>query len=177
MIMHAYTCVHAMLTYICMHASYTCMHDVRNVHAYHMYMRHICTSNCSNELRSMHTRTQETPAPNRGSKRTRSTSPSPSATSTPSGSKGVSEQEDGVPKILDPNNLTKNEKAKAKIRRIVCPNCSSGNLEVPEDIMEMWEDAANGRNQIFKMWTKADGVKAVLKTSTTGAAVKRYRTT
>ena len=63
-----------------------------------------------------------------------------------------------VPRVLDGRNLPKGEKE--KIARIVRPKPGSGNLEVPENIFEMWNDVAKGRQQLFSMWAKSGGVKA-----------------
>ena len=66
------------------------------------------------------------------------------------------------PRVLDPKNLSKSEKA--KIDRICRPKPGSGTLEVPENVMEMWNDIGNGRNKVFSMWAKAGGVKALWQT-------------
>ena len=63
-----------------------------------------------------------------------------------------------VPKILNSSSLPKTEIE--KIRRICTHKRGSGKLEVPENIFEMWEDAAKGRDTIFRMWAKAGGIKA-----------------
>ena len=46
-----------------------------------------------------------------------------------------------------------------KVKRIVQPKPNSGKLEVPKDIMNMW-NTAKGKEQLFKMWAKSGGVKA-----------------
>ncbi|CAE7326209.1 unnamed protein product [Symbiodinium sp. KB8] len=67
--------------------------------------------------------------------------------------------ENEEPRVLDPKNLSRLEKQ--KIRRIVMPKPGSGNLEVPPNFMKMWEQAGTQRDQLFSMWAKAGGVKAV----------------
>ncbi|CAE7313361.1 unnamed protein product [Symbiodinium sp. CCMP2592] len=62
------------------------------------------------------------------------------------------------PKVLNFHDLSKLEKE--KVRRIVTPKRGSGNLEVPENIFEMWKDAGKGRDNLFRMWAKSGGVKA-----------------
>ena len=47
----------------------------------------------------------------------------------------------------------------SKVKRIVQPKPNSGKLEVPKDIMNMW-NTAKGKEQLFKMWVKSGGVKA-----------------
>ena len=61
------------------------------------------------------------------------------------------------PKVLFWDQLDKNEKN--KIRRVCIPKPGSGNLEVPENIFEMWQDAAKGRETLYRMWAKSGGVK------------------
>ena len=56
------------------------------------------------------------------------------------------------------SDMTKLEKE--KVRRCCTPKKGSGNLEVPENIFEMWKDAGKGRDNLFRMWAKAGGVKA-----------------
>ncbi|CAE7847162.1 unnamed protein product [Symbiodinium necroappetens] len=63
--------------------------------------------------------------------------------------------DDGVPKIMSLSSMTKLEKE--KVKRIVTPKRGSGNLEVPENIFEMWKDAGKGRDNLFRMWAKAGG--------------------
>ena len=46
-----------------------------------------------------------------------------------------------------------------KVKRIVQPKPYSGKLEVPKDIMAMW-NTPKGKEQLFKMWAKSGGVKA-----------------
>ncbi|CAE7367625.1 unnamed protein product [Symbiodinium sp. CCMP2592] len=42
------------------------------------------------------------------------------------------------------------------------PKESSGHLEVPTNVMDMWEAAGTQRDALFSMWAKSGGVKAVL---------------
>ncbi|CAE7299174.1 unnamed protein product [Symbiodinium sp. CCMP2456] len=56
---------------------------------------------------------------------------------------------------------------KDKVRRICSPKKGSGRLEVPENVFEMWQDAAKGRDSLFRMWCKSGGVKAVFMESLT----------
>ena len=72
--------------------------------------------------------------------------------------------EQEAPKVLNGSDLPKKEKE--KIRRVCTPKPDSGRLEVPDNIFEMWEDAAKGRETIFKMWAKSGGVKACRSTKT-----------
>ena len=99
--------------------------------------------------------------------------PQTSAKRSPSSQQNlVPTEEDEVPRVLNSSTLSKAEKE--KLRRIVTPKPGSGNLEVPENIFEMWEDASKGRDQIFKMWAKSGGVKVgfwMRKYACTGLAV------
>ena len=76
---------------------------------------------------------------------------------TPDGVPQLSD-EDEAPRVLDAKNLSRNEKQ--KLRRIVMPKQGSGNLEVPENIMQMWEEAGSKRDALFSTWAKSGGVKA-----------------
>ena len=49
----------------------------------------------------------------------------------------------------------------AKIRRIVTPKPCSGKLDVPKDIMELWQ-TDKGRETLKEQWCKAGGMKALL---------------
>ncbi|OLQ05856.1 hypothetical protein AK812_SmicGene10912 [Symbiodinium microadriaticum] len=95
----------------------------------------------------------------RGSKRVCPESPvkNNKASTAPSEVPNDDSSELEVPKVLKSETLDKLEKE--KIKRIVTPKKGSGNLEVPEDIFDMWRDAANGRQKIFQMWAKSGGVK------------------
>ena len=90
----------------------------------------------------------------RGSKRTHPVTPEKNPKP---GSEAVEDSDMEVPKVLHADNLSKLERE--KVRRIVSPKKGSGNLEVPENIFEMWKDAGKGRESIFKMWAKSGGVK------------------
>ena len=68
--------------------------------------------------------------------------------------------DDETPKVLNFAQMSKLEKE--KVRRIVSPKKATGNLEVPENIFEMWKDAGAGRDKLFRMWCKSGGVKAGL---------------
>ncbi|CAE7383534.1 unnamed protein product [Symbiodinium sp. CCMP2456] len=113
--------------------------------------------------------TQESPAASvrelgspRGSKRAHPETP---VKKNPKASKAPSEvttndddsSEAEAPKVLKGDTLDKLEKD--KIRRIVSPKKGSGNLEVPEDIFDMWKDAGKGRQKLFQMWAKSGRVK------------------
>ncbi|CAE7446166.1 unnamed protein product [Symbiodinium sp. CCMP2592] len=65
--------------------------------------------------------------------------------------------EDEFPRVLISSTLDRNEKN--KVRRICTPKPGTGNLEVPENIFEMFQDAAKGRETLYKMWAKSGGVK------------------
>ena len=71
------------------------------------------------------------------------------------------EDDEEAPKVLNAATMSKAERE--KVRRICCPKPGSGRLEVPDNIFEMWEDAAKGRDQIFRMWAKSGGVKVGLR--------------
>ncbi|CAE7351284.1 unnamed protein product [Symbiodinium sp. CCMP2456] len=102
-----------------------------------------------------------TPAPgaekgaaSRGAKRARSPE-----------SKDSDDEEYEYPKVLTAAALDRNEKL--KVRRICTPKPCSGHLEVPENIFEMFNDAAKGRTTLYQMWAKSGGVKAVFMESVT----------
>ena len=63
-----------------------------------------------------------------------------------------------VPQVIRLDDMTKLQKE--QVRRIVSPKKGSGNLEVPENIFEMWKDVGKGRDKLLRMWCKAGGVKA-----------------
>ena len=105
----------------------------------------------------------------RGSKRpapttpmTTPTKPNNKDTSKPTASTAASAQDqdddDETPRVLNFSDMTKLEKE--KVRRVVSPKKATGNLEVPENIFEMWKDAGKGRDRLFRMWCKSGGVKA-----------------
>ncbi|CAE7216894.1 unnamed protein product [Symbiodinium sp. CCMP2456] len=68
------------------------------------------------------------------------------------------DEDDEPPKVLNFGTLSKLEKE--KVRRICTPKRGSGNLEVPENIFDMWRDCAKGRDNLLRMWAKSGGVKA-----------------
>lgn len=68
------------------------------------------------------------------------------------------ESEDEPPRVLLLKDMSKLEKE--KVRRICSPKKGTGRLEVPENVFEMWQDAAKGRDSLFRMWCKSGGVKA-----------------
>ena len=82
----------------------------------------------------------------RGAKRNRSPEP-----------KDSDDDENAYPKVLTASTLDRNEKL--KVRRICTPKPCSGHLEVPENIFEMFNDAAKGRTTLYQMWAKSGGVK------------------
>ena len=63
-----------------------------------------------------------------------------------------------APVVLDAKALDRNEKE--KIRRLVMPKKNTGHLEVPQDIMDLWNTAA-GKEKLYEMWAKSGGIKAV----------------
>ena len=109
----------------------------------------------------------QTPTPRASSKRPHPPTPAATPTKPVPGKATVpetgsaqapSEDEDEPPKVLNFSDMSKLEKE--KVRRIVSPKKATGNLEVPENIFEMWKDAGKGRDKLFRMWCKAGGVKA-----------------
>ncbi|CAE7318528.1 unnamed protein product [Symbiodinium sp. CCMP2592] len=73
--------------------------------------------------------------------------------------------DDEAPRVIQFKDLSKPEKE--KVRRICSPKKGSGNLEVPENVFQMWQDVAKGRDTLFRMWCKSGGVKAVFMESLT----------
>ncbi|CAE7459532.1 unnamed protein product [Symbiodinium microadriaticum] len=98
-----------------------------------------------------HTPGPVTPAP-KVTKRDRSPAPAPVPPLTAKNS-------DEYPRVLDGKNLSRTEKQKC--RRVCMPKEGSGTLEVPTNVMEMWEAAGTQRDSLFSMWAKCGGVKAV----------------
>ena len=95
----------------------------------------------------------------RGSKRPHpKTPPKPKPAAEHKEPSEAEDAEDEPPKVLRASDMSKLEKE--KVRRIVTPKQGSGNLEVPENIFEMWKDAGKGRDNLFRMWAKSGGVKA-----------------
>ncbi len=66
-------------------------------------------------------------------------------------------EEEEVPSVLHVATMTRNEKD--KVKRIVTPKPTTGNLAVPRDIFEMWQ-SEKGKEKLFSMWCKSGGVKA-----------------
>ncbi|CAK9072400.1 unnamed protein product [Durusdinium trenchii] len=65
---------------------------------------------------------------------------------------------EGSPVILHIATMTRAEKE--KVRRLVTPKPTTGNLSVPKDIFELWQ-TDKGREKLLCMWCKSGGVKAV----------------
>ena len=76
--------------------------------------------------------------------------------------------ESEVPLVLHVATMTKYEKD--KVKRIVTPKPTTGNLAVPRDIYEMWQ-TEKGKEKLLNMWCKSGGVKA----RSTGVRQKKYR--
>lgn len=68
----------------------------------------------------------------------------------------VPEDETGEPIILHVATLSRNEKD--KIKRIVTPKATTGRLEVPQDIFDLWK-TPKGKEKLFALWCKSGGVK------------------
>ena len=85
----------------------------------------------------------------------------PSPSHLPDGAGEAGAGDDGrdtdQPAILHVATMSRTEMS--KVKRIVQPKPNSGKLEVPKDIMNMW-NTAKGKEQLFKMWAKSGGVKA-----------------
>ncbi|CAE7570288.1 unnamed protein product, partial [Symbiodinium sp. KB8] len=64
----------------------------------------------------------------------------------PDGATQAESDDDETPKVLNFAQMSKLEKE--KVRRIVSPKKATGNLEVPENIFEMWKDAGAGRDKL-----------------------------
>lgn len=62
-----------------------------------------------------------------------------------------------APLVLHVSTMTKNERD--KVKRIVCPKPTTGNLSVPKDIYELWQ-TDKGKDKLLNMWCKSGGVKA-----------------
>ena len=80
-------------------------------------------------------------------------------TKTPESNKQAAQDsdEDEAPRVIQFKDLSKTEKE--KVRRICSPKKGSGNLEVPENVFQMWQDVSKGRDTLFRMWCKSGGVK------------------
>ena len=48
---------------------------------------------------------------------------------------------------------------KERVRRMVTPKPTTGNLSVPRDIYDMWQ-TEKGKDKLLSMWCKSGGVKA-----------------
>lgn len=105
----------------------------------------------------------EPPPPN---PETAPAAPPASASTEPQGGHASSPAEEPVkqgapaedaPLVLHVSTMTKNEKD--KVKRIVCPKATTGNLAVPKDIFELWQ-TDKGKEKLLNMWCKSGGVKA-----------------
>ncbi|CAE7362808.1 hypothetical protein AK812_SmicGene15369 [Symbiodinium microadriaticum] len=93
-------------------------------------------------------------------KRTLSASPPPSKR------RDDDSDDDEGPRVLQMKDLTKTEKE--KIRRICSPKKGSGNLEVPENVFQMWQDVSKGgfyskedlKNELSYSQTRVDKIVA-----------------
>lgn len=65
----------------------------------------------------------------------------------------------GAPLIMHPRSMSKAELE--KVRRVCTPKGTTGRLEVPKNIFDMW-NTDKGRKQLLSMWCKSGGVKAGL---------------
>lgn len=71
----------------------------------------------------------------------------------------LDDENQSVPCVMQPANMSRNEKE--KVRRACTPKPTTGRLEVPQDIFEMWNDSkGKGRARLFSLWCKSGGVKA-----------------
>lgn len=61
-----------------------------------------------------------------------------------------------APQVLLAATLTRAEIM--KIKRIVTPKPYTGNIEVPQDIIDMW-NTEQGKQKLFALWAKSGGVK------------------
>lgn len=60
------------------------------------------------------------------------------------------------PAVLHVDTLSKYEKD--KVKRIVTPKATTGRLEVPQDVFELWQ-TPKGKEKLLSMWCKSGGVK------------------
>ena len=107
---------------------------------------------------------EPSPAKSSPGKAPLSSEPEAKPAATPRGQKRSRSPDEGddstdseYPRVLLSKTLDRNEKN--KVRRICTPKSGSGNLEVPDNIFEMFQDAAKGRDTLYKMWAKSGGVK------------------
>lgn len=98
-------------------------------------------------------------APVNGSSGVQPANPSPKAPPTLPGEEEepVEQGEEEQPTILHVATMNRNEKD--KVKRICTPKPTTGNLEVPRDIYELWQ-TDKGKEKLFSMWCKSGGVKA-----------------
>ena len=54
--------------------------------------------------------------------------------------------------------LTMTKAEKDKVKRIVTPKATTGRLEVPQDVFELWQ-TPKGKEKLLAMWCKSGGVK------------------
>ena len=70
-----------------------------------------------------------------------------------------------VPEPAEPESIailhvaTMSKYEKDKVKRIVCPKPTTGNLAVPRDIYELWQ-TEKGKEKLLQMWCKSGGMKA-----------------
>ena len=72
---------------------------------------------------------------------------------------GVHEQaepEVTEPVVLHVSTLSRAERE--RVKRIVTPKSTTGRLEVPDDVFQMWQ-TPKGKEQLLAMWCKSGGVK------------------
>ena len=70
------------------------------------------------------------------------------------------EQEMAIPVVMHPKDMPRSERE--KVRRICTPKSTTGRLEVPKGILQMW-NTDEGREKLLSMWCKSGAVKAGLK--------------
>ena len=66
------------------------------------------------------------------------------------------EPEATEPAVLHVPTLTRAERE--RVKRIVTPKPTTGRLEVPEDVFQLWQ-TPKGKEQLLAMWCKSGGVK------------------
>lgn len=66
---------------------------------------------------------------------------------------------EAAPAVLHVATMGKNERE--KVRRLVTPKSTTGNLAVPRDIYEMWE-TPQGKEKLLNMWCKSGGVARLI---------------
>lgn len=70
----------------------------------------------------------------------------------------VPEDETEEPHVLHVATLSRNEKD--KVKRIVTPKSTTGRLEVPQDIFDLWK-TPKGKEKLYALWCKSGGMKDV----------------